>query len=328
MTPKGIFLISLDFELYWGVFHRKNAVAYEENLWGARQVIPKILELFVKYGIHATWAVVGFLFFEGLADLLQALPDLKPAYRNGRFSSYEHLKRLGAEAQKLPLHFAPFLIQAILKTPHQEIASHTFSHYYCWEPGQNAATFRADLEASLKTAKRWGLTLKSIVFPKNMVNPEYLPICAQYGLTAYRGTIQHWLSGKSSNSLSNKIRKGLRLLNHYVNLTGFGTYPLPGAGCPYPVNLAGSSFLRPYNHYLQGFENLRLKRLTDCLDAAATRGQVYHLWWHPHNFGRNQQENLAFLEAILQYYAKLEKSGKMLSLTMAEAAALALARGD
>lgn len=291
-------------------------------------MIPKILTLFEKYGIHATWAVVGFLFYEDLDDLSQALPRLRPVYQNSRLSSYEYLKHLAADKSKKLLHFAPSLIRAILATPYQEIATHTFSHYYCWEPGQDAATFRADLEASFQTAKRWGLTLKSIVFPKNMVNPEYLPICAQYGLIAYRGSIPHWLADKSSGRLSNRLRRGLRFLNHYINLAGSGTYPLPGPASSRPLNLAGSRFLRPYNHRLQVFESLRLKRLTACLDAAARHGQVFHLWWHPHNFGLNQQENLAFLEAILQHYARLEKTGRLVSLNMAEAAALAMAEGD
>lgn len=38
--------------------------AYKANLLGARHIIPRLLELFAHYGVRATWATVGFLFFD------------------------------------------------------------------------------------------------------------------------------------------------------------------------------------------------------------------------------------------------------------------------
>ena len=35
---------------------------------------------------------------------------------------------------------------------------------------------------------------------------------------------------------------------------------------------------------------------------AAKTGSNYHLWWHPHNFGKDLEANLKFLEKILQHY--------------------------
>jgi len=58
------------------------------------------------------------------------------------------------------------------------------------------------------------------------------------------------------------------------------------------------------------------------MEYAATRGMVYHLWWHPHNFGTNLPENLNFLEKILQSYQKLNSQYKMQSLNMGEVAEL------
>ncbi len=45
---------------------------------------------------------------------------------------------------------------------------------------------------------------------------------------------------------------------------------------------------------------------------------MYHLWWHSHNFGVNLDENIDFLEKILQYYQQLNIQGKMQSLNMGE----------
>ena len=49
---------------------------------------------------------------------------------------------------------------------------------------------------------------------------------------------------------------------------------------------------------------------------AATHGRIYHLWWHPHNFGVNTDENLTFLRSILDHYQRLEQQAGFSSLTM------------
>ena len=47
---------------------------------------------------------------------------------------------------------------------------------------------------------------------------------------------------------------------------------------------------------------------------------MYHLWWHPHNFGINQLENFAFLEEILVHYRYLNEKYGFTSCTMSELA--------
>jgi hypothetical protein len=51
---------------------------------------------------------------------------------------------------------------------------------------------------------------------------------------------------------------------------------------------------------------------------AAAKNQLFHLWWHPHNFGINLQQNLQFLERILQYYQQLNKKYGFRSSTMTQ----------
>src|SRR5262245_13071649 len=62
-TPAfGALVISLDFELHWGVRDKRPVDgSYRENLLGAREAIPRMLDLFEEFGIAATWATVGFL---------------------------------------------------------------------------------------------------------------------------------------------------------------------------------------------------------------------------------------------------------------------------
>lgn len=49
---------------------------------------------------------------------------------------------------------------------------------------------------------------------------------------------------------------------------------------------------------------------------AAKSGRIYHLWWHPHNFGQDLEKNFEQLEIILMHYKRLEKNYNMKNSTM------------
>ena len=89
MSKFGKFVISLDFELQWGMLdHVTKDSPYRKNIKAVHDVIPKLLELFDKYNIHATFATVGLVFFENFRDLKAGLPQLKPTYRNSSINQY------------------------------------------------------------------------------------------------------------------------------------------------------------------------------------------------------------------------------------------------
>jgi hypothetical protein len=52
------------------------------------------------------------------------------------------------------------------------------------------------------------------------------------------------------------------------------------------------------------------------MTRAAKTGGLYHLWWHPHNFGYHPDACLKELEEILQHHASLQKKYGLLSLNM------------
>ena len=60
---QGVFTVSIDFELYWGVRDNWTIEQYKNNLEGVSNAIPEILKVFNENGIHATWATVGFFIF-------------------------------------------------------------------------------------------------------------------------------------------------------------------------------------------------------------------------------------------------------------------------
>jgi len=51
---------------------------------------------------------------------------------------------------------------------------------------------------------------------------------------------------------------------------------------------------------------------------AAKNGLMYHLWWHPHNFGNNIEENFNTLKSILEHFRFLNEKYNFESKTMAE----------
>ncbi|MEP6711023.1 MAG: hypothetical protein ABJA37_01340 [Ferruginibacter sp.] len=319
---KGKFIVSLDFELMWGVRDVVTIDNYGEHIRGVHKALPRILNSFSKYNIHGTFAAVGFLFFENKKELLENLPDLKPAYINSKLSPYgDYLKdSLGPGYPEDTNHYGSHLIKLIQSTPNQEIGTHTFCHYYCLEEGQKIEDFEQDLRSAINIAAKRGITLRSIIFPRNQVNKKYLPTCWDAGITSYRNNENSWLYTARSGDNESLTRRGLRLLDSYINLSGYHCVSWPIIEDGLPVNIPSSRFLRPYSRNLRMLDTLRLKRIKDSMTYAAKNNLIYHLWWHPHNFGINHEENFAFLEKILIHYTFLEKKYEFKSCTMSELA--------
>jgi peptidoglycan/xylan/chitin deacetylase (PgdA/CDA1 family) len=319
---KSRFVISLDFELFWGVKDHVRLEHYRENLLGVRHAIPGMLSLFRQYDVHATWATVGMLFSETREQLIENSPTLRPSYLERGLSNYELMSDVGRDEESDPYHFAGSLIRLIRDTPGQELATHTFSHYYCLESGQTVETFRADLQAAIRAAARFDVPIRSIVFPRNQFRPEYLGTCVEAGLKAYRGNPRHWLYEPAASAKEKRafLKRGLRLADSYINLSGthvqFQKQEFGGI-----VNVPASRFLRPFSIRFRKFEAMRARRIHSDLQATSQCGGLYHLWWHPHNFGANTAENLALLERILEKFARLRETHGMESLSMAEYAA-------
>ena len=324
---QGNLVISLDLELYWGMRDIVSIEDYKQHLSGVRQAIPAILELFYRYKIHATWATVGFLFYDNLEQLQTHIPRQRPNYQQHNLSPYEYIKNSEPERDST-LHFCPDLIELISQYSGQEIGTHTFSHYYCLEAGQTQAEFKADLVAAIEAGKQTNTATQSLVFPRNQYNQDYLQTIADCGISSYRGNETHPIYNDEGGDGDRLPKRILRLLDAYLNLTGHNCYSRSQLNSSYPVNIRASRFLRPYSPRLKHLDPLRLRRITSGLRHAANRGETYHLWWHPHNFGVNLAENIAFLERILQTYRELEAQNKMQSLNMREVAELCMKLPD
>lgn len=148
----GRVTFSLDFELGWG--HRRTRPAYVEQLREhgehIREQIAALIDLFERYDIPATWAVVGKL----------------------------------VESGDDPIFHAPELFEYLLDSrPDHEVGLHSFSH----EPYDqlSATTARNDLKEGIDALAAWGCHPTSFVFPQNRI--AHLNLLDEQGIRCFRG---------------------------------------------------------------------------------------------------------------------------------------------
>jgi len=318
-NDNGVFVISLDFELLWGVWDVTTRERYGAHILGVKEAIPRLLELFAHYDITVTFATVGFLFAKNKEELLNHVPGNKPTYSNDDYNVYtKEFSSLGNDETDDPYHFGYSLFELIKQSPH-EIGTHTFCHYFCLEEGQTPEEFDADIKAAKKISAAKDIKLTSMVFPRNQVNPHYLPVLKDNGINVYRSNPVSWIYKPRKLSAEIIFIRICRLLDTYLPISGYNTHAIK-SGDEIPVNIPASRFLKPYNKNLAWLEKLKLRRILNEMTVAAKKNHLYHLWWHPHNFGVNIQENIDNLTVILKHYQALHKEHGFTNLTMKEAA--------
>ncbi len=313
MTKHGTFIISLDFELFWGIFDKADISKRIHYFDNTLAVIPDVLKLFESYNIQATWASVGFLFFNDMTDLKKHLPDRIPHYTNKKLSAYHYINTLYDDKYE-KYHFAPDLIRQILQTNGQEIGSHTLSHYYCLAEGQNIEDFEADLKQHVAVAKRFGIKLKSLVFPRNQYNQAYEAVLLKYSVEYIRTNPDVWFwDTTKKETLLTKI---FRTADAYIPLhNNLFTLENTDYNKSQIIKIPASRFFRPLSPY-KILNKIRLNRIKNEMTRAAKQKKIYHLWWHPHNFGQNPEKSLKELTELLQHYHVLHKKYRFRSRKM------------
>lgn len=317
MSRQGCLVISLDFELFWGMLGVVSQENFARKIDHTRTAVLKIIELFDAYRIHATWATVGFLFFSNKSELSRSCPTIRPNYIDTSLSSYDHIVHVGDNELSDRLHYASSLIERIAATPGQEIASHTFSHFYCHEDTVGLKAFTTDLDAAINIASDRGFQVRSLVFPRNQCREDYLEACADRGVVCYRGNLDFWPYRNNPKQGMNVLRRAIRLADSYLNICGHNCYVVEN-GHVCPLNLPASRLFRPAT--VRCLEHLKVRRILNDLTHAAQKGRCYHLWWHPHNFSKDINTSLDSLEKTLMHIAILRTDYGLSSFNMLEAA--------
>lgn len=308
---KGTLVISLDFELVWGIFDHiqiNDKRAYFDNTLLS---VPKMLEVFEKNNVNVTWATVGMLFNENWDEWYANFPKVLPTYENIALNPYQYGKNHSKSGLD-KYFFAPHLIKLIQSIRGQEIGTHTYSHYYCLEKGQTIEQFEADIKQADKMAEKFGIELKSLVFPRNQFNAAYLKVCTDNKIETVRTNPSSWYwdTTKPETLFSKLARTG----DAYLPL-GKKSYPMDSVNSGNVICQPASRFLRP-QHKSELLNNIRLNRIKNEIVQAAKNGEVYHLWWHPHNFGIDTAGAIKTLEAIIEVFSHCRNEYGMESLTM------------
>ncbi len=302
----GALIISLDFELFWGILdcedYRKNL----ERLLHTRTVVSQLIEIFEKNELRVTWSTVGLLMLAHNEDLKNLKTMIKtPGYTDQQLNNYKkHHELLDENNYCDRVFFANDLVKQLRDSRYQTVGTHTFSHYYCLEDGQTLEEFDSDLSTAIRIAEKNDLNIRSIVFPRNQYDTAYLNLLKNHTIDIYRGNPDHYIY--KTRKKDNLFIRGLHLIDAYFNIAGPMTHPMPKADEGL-YNIKASRFLRPISQKTLFLKKLQLRRIKNEMTYAAKKNEYYHLWWHPHNFSRFTKENFEFLQEIITHFNYLNE---------------------
>ena len=276
------------------------------------------MKIFKKYNIHATWATVGALLAENEEEFLK--------YRPEHFApqTAEMLSKLGIypekDTSKCPreMLFAPKLVKMVSETSGQEIGTHTFSHYYCDIATSSTDDFLNDINAAKAIMKDKGFECNSIVFPRNQVSQKYIEALTQASVTVYRGVESGWLV-KAKKTLR-KIGLLLWYGDNYIPVQKCQSYHPSEIRDGKLFNVRNTRFFKPYRPKYRLIEKLKVWRYKAEIRHAAKKGEVYHIYWHPHNFAEYTDINFAQMEQLLKTFKDMNERYGMTSKNMSELA--------
>jgi peptidoglycan/xylan/chitin deacetylase (PgdA/CDA1 family) len=308
---RGVFTISIDFELIWGTLDLFGPDRFRRACEIERkEVIDRLLELFVEFEVPATWCVLGHLFLRecSLENGSKHPEIVRPAHSWHTNDWFDHDPG-GVEGNN-SVFLGRSLVEKILacKTP-QEIGGHSFSHVIFGDPGCSGETAKSELAASVEAAGDMGIEMRSFAFPRNEVG--HLDVIKEFGFECYRGPEQNWYESKSWPAAVKRL----------CHLWDVITAAPPRVVLPEVTdglwNIPGSMVYFPM-HGLRRFipVSTRVARAVKGLEAASRRKRVFHLWFHPTNLADRADAMFGGLRRILGHASELRARGHIEVLSM------------
>jgi hypothetical protein len=267
---KGKLTISIDLELAWGVWDTVTPQDLRMAETAERPICAALIELFDRYEVPVTWAVVAALLDEGSA---KSRPGSKSCW------------------------YAPDIMDMLVraKVPH-EIGSHGGKHVYFRDIP--AAQAQQDLDFARAVHRANALPYRSFVFPRNALG--HLDLLAEAGLRTFRGPDIGWFRAADRGG-----RMASRAANFADKFLPIPPTPVPAAKCGPLIDIPGSMLFLGRN----GARRLILPAVSRAklrmgLARARRAGSVFHLWFHPSNFYYRRDEQLATLAWFLDHAAR------------------------
>lgn len=157
------FLLSLDLEL--GVGPRKRLTPASRE----RDTVMRLIDLFEKYEVCATWAIVGHLFLSDCDKHDLPFNDCSdPKWQR--------------------VLYAPDLVEKILDSSMKhEVASHGFAHIDY--SASSEASIKADIMMALQAMQEFNIKPRSFIFPWNSFDFRSLKIVKSFGFNFTRASM-------------------------------------------------------------------------------------------------------------------------------------------
>ena len=299
--PRAALLISIDTEMSWGLVHRPSMpYRYDDE----RPHLQRLLDLFDRHQVPATWAVVGHLFLERCApvDGVKHPEIVRPDYDwfDGDWFDADPCTDVHTD----PAWYGPDVVDAIRerRTTH-EIASHGFSHLIAGDPGCSRATFRSEVDAAQAVAADAGVALRSFIHPRNRIG--HVDVLADAGFTSYRGP-RPAASGERPSAgqrLVDKVRGSQRTVVRPLLEDRIVNFP---ATILYDVDARARTW-RPWVHQVE-------RRMAQ----AVRERSLFHLWFHPHNLRDHPEAAFTGLDHLCRTAARWRDRGLLDTVTMGE----------
>ena len=308
---RGVFTLSLDFELIWGTLDRGPDTFREACELERSVVVGRLLALLAEFEISATWCTLGHLFLDSCAPREgRKHPEIVPP-------SQDWFERdpCGTEESD-PIFYGKSLVDHVLACPvPQEIGCHSFSHPMFDDPSTSRATAASELAECVRLAAERGLELRSFAFPRNRVG--HLDVLREHGFTAYRGPDEAWYEDP-------RWPRPVKRLGHLLDVVLARRPPVvvPREALPGLWNLPGSMIYFPM-HGRRRYIPLsrRVARAVKGLDAAADQRRVFHLWFHPTNLAFETDAMFAGLRRIFEHASALRSEGRLAIRSIGEVVA-------
>jgi len=305
---KGYFVISLDVEFAWGRIDNPQQKEFYPLLEKTSEVIKRLRVLFDLYNIPVTWACVG--------RLIEDPNNATPAYSSELSRYFPKINSQTIYSSKTPLNDVDnsfinrpdILIEIQQAKVAHEIATHTYNHMFFNEV-LDKSLIEEDLKAVTNLHSKIKHPAKSIIFPKNQEN--HFDLIKAAGIENYRGeTVERF------GYLPPFFKKIARQLDAFLPVSPATVLPYTGPNGL--VNIPGTklfatSHLGFKKHYPVNM--LAIKSING-LKRAIRRKEVFHIWWHPFNFGFKTEEHFHALEKVLEFAIEQQKKGYLEVLTM------------
>lgn len=313
MSKKGIFTISIDYEFAWGYADKLLSLEDKTRIRKEIEIVKRLILLFEKYNIPATWAIVGHLLekiekkCEWSGDNLPHPEYKRPIYKNETHDYFFQHPDKNNYSDSLWYDNQKLILQIKQSSACHEIASHSYAHIRYDEQNTNEQAICVDIANSQRVHTEEDLPYKSFVFPRNVEG--FHKQLQKAGLTHYRGNSYKWYMF---------LPQLLQRLGHFCD------YLIPSTPVSAPllhfsglVNIRESMLLLGRNG-LRKFitPSMMIKKVKNGIQKASNKKEIFHLWFHPSNFSYDTEKQFWIFEEILKRATKMRDENKLDIQTM------------